>query len=87
MPISLSSVTTGDAIKPPRLVVYGGDGVGKTTFAAGAPAPIFIRAEDGLGLLQVPAFPPATLFSEVLHMKFLRTGSHIPVYDPYVISR
>ena len=30
MPISLSSVTTGDAIKPPRLVVYGGDGVGKT---------------------------------------------------------
>ena len=77
MPISLSSVTTGDAIKPPRLVVYGGDGVGKTTFAAGAPAPIFIRAEDGLGLLQVPAFPPATLFSEVLDaMRALASEEH-----------
>lgn len=66
MPITLASVTTGDAIKPPRIVVYGGDGVGKTTFAAGAPAPIFIRSEDGLGILQVPAFPPAEHFQDVL---------------------
>lgn len=77
MPISLSSVTTGDAIKPPRIVVYGGDGVGKTTFAAGAPSPIFIRAEDGLGLLKVAAFPPATLFSDVLDaMRALASEEH-----------
>lgn len=77
MPITLANVTRGDAIKPPRIVVYGGDGVGKTTFAAGAPAPIFIRAEDGLGILDVAAFPPATLFSEVLDaMRALASEEH-----------
>lgn len=66
MAITLANVTTGDVIRPPRIVVYGGDGVGKTTFAAGAPGPIFIRSENGLGILQVPAFPPTEHFTEVL---------------------
>lgn len=77
MPITLANVTTGDVIKPPRLVIYGGDGVGKTTFAAAAPSPIFIRAEDGLGILRVAAFPPATTFSEVLDaMRALASEDH-----------
>lgn len=39
---------------PPRLVVYGPPGVGKSTFAAGAPRPIFLALEDGLAALDVP---------------------------------
>lgn len=66
MPLTLDSITVGDPIKPARTGVYGPDGVGKTSFAAGAPSPIFIRAEDGLGLLKVPAFPPAQTFHEAL---------------------
>lgn len=34
--------------KPPRLVVYGPQGMGKTTFAADAPSTIFMDIEDGL---------------------------------------
>lgn len=66
MALTLGSITVGDTPKPPRIVVYGGDGVGKTTFAAGAPSPIFIRSEDGLGILKVAAFPPAEDFADVL---------------------
>lgn len=34
--------------KPPRLVLYGPQGMGKTTFAAQAPATVFMDIEDGL---------------------------------------
>lgn len=39
---------------PPRIVVYGPPGVGKTTYAASAPSPVFLALEDGLGTLDVP---------------------------------
>lgn len=75
--LSLASVTTGDAIKPPRIIIYGGDGVGKTTFAANAPSPIFIRSEDGLGVLKVAAFPPANAYVDVLEaMRVLIREKH-----------
>ncbi|MEO5355430.1 MAG: ATP-binding protein [Magnetococcus sp. XQGC-1] len=41
-------------------------GVGKSTFAARSPKPVFIITEDGLGLLQVTSFPQARTFVEVL---------------------
>lgn len=57
MKFNLSSIKRGQEIKPPRIVVYGVEGLGKTTFAAGAPSPIFLQTEDGLGALDVPRFP------------------------------
>lgn len=57
MAISLSSITTGVNLKAPKIVVYGGDGIGKTSFAAGAPKPIFAFTEDGQGSLDVARFP------------------------------
>lgn len=45
--------------KPPILTIYGEHGIGKSTFAASAPAPVFIRTEDRHGHLSVDAFPLA----------------------------
>lgn len=59
MAFDLSSISAGPRSQPPRLLVFGPHGVGKTTFAASAPAPIIIQTEDGLGMLETPAFPLA----------------------------
>lgn len=54
--------------RPLRVVVYGPSGVGKTTFAAGAPAPVFITSEDGLGAIGAQAFDPPEKFNDVIEM-------------------
>lgn len=66
MAFNLSSVRKNESIAAPRVMVYGVEGIGKSTFAAGAPAPIFIQTEDGLGSLEVAHFPLAKKFSDVL---------------------
>lgn len=66
MAISLSSIQKGGNRKPPIVVLHGPPGIGKTTFAASAPAPIFIRTEDGLGLLTTDAFPVADGWEAVI---------------------
>jgi len=53
----LSSVSSGIQMKPLRCVITGHEGVGKTTLAAGAPDPIFVTTEDGLGLIDAPSIP------------------------------
>ena len=63
---NLSSVQKGRVLKAPRILVYGTEGVGKSTFVAGADAPIFIQTEDGLDTLGVNRFPLARTFDEVL---------------------
>jgi hypothetical protein len=50
----------------PRIMVYGVEGIGKSTFGAGAPNPIYILTEDGLGSLNVDHFPLATSFQDVM---------------------
>lgn len=52
--------------KPPRILIYGGQGVGKSTFGSLAPNPIFIQTEDGLASIDCDAFPLATSFADVL---------------------
>jgi len=41
-------VKTGQPQKPPRLVIIGEEGVGKSTLTSQMPAPILVTAEDGL---------------------------------------
>lgn len=57
MAFDLNSIKHGQDIRPPRIFVYGVEGIGKSTFAASAPSPIFLQTEDGLGALDVPRFP------------------------------
>lgn len=77
--MTLGSVSKVPPIEPDRVFIYGVEKVGKSTFGACAPAPIFISAERGLGELDpVPAhFPEAETFQDVLDgIESLTTGQH-----------
>lgn len=78
MAISLASLQTSTR-KPPRILIYGGEGTGKTTFAICEHAPqspdslpgkardgvVVIQTEDGLGDIQCQAFPIANTYEDV----------------------
>jgi hypothetical protein len=64
--MTLASVRTGKRSAPDRLLVVGVEGIGKTTFGASAPAPIFIAAEDGINQVDVASFPEPQSFQDVL---------------------
>lgn len=77
MSFDLASIQKNTAISAPRIELYGVEGIGKSTFAAGAPKPIFICTEDGLGSLQVDHFPLATKANDVLDaISTLATEKH-----------
>jgi hypothetical protein len=61
----LSRVQTGIVDRPIALVVHGGPGVGKSTFAAGAPDPFFIDADNRTAHLNVRRVKPEA-WEEVL---------------------
>ena len=61
----LENVISGPQLRPDIITVHGPDGVGKTTFAAGAPKPIFIVPEDGAGNLDVTSMPVPKSYSEI----------------------
>jgi len=62
----MGQIQTGKQALPPRLLVYGTEGIGKSTLAAGAPKPIFIQTEDGLSEIDCDRFPLAKTTDEVL---------------------
>ncbi|CAB4167851.1 AAA domain containing protein [uncultured Caudovirales phage] len=66
MAINLQSLRKTSVVRPPRAVVYGTHGVGKSSFAAQAPNPVFIQTEEGLDALDVTAFPLARSYEEVM---------------------
>jgi hypothetical protein len=58
-----TSKTTG---KPPRILIYGPQKIGKSSFGALADSPVFIQVEDGLDGINVDSFPKANSFEEVM---------------------
>ena len=81
----MSRVQRGRTPKPPRLLVYGTEGIGKSTFAAQAPHPIFIQTEDGLDEIACDKFPLATTYEEVrAALAELHTEQH--EYETVVID-
>lgn len=66
MAYNLASLRRGKEIRPPRIVIYGPHGLGKSGFGAGAPNPVFIQTEDGIGHLDVAHFPLSTSYADVL---------------------
>ena len=72
-----STRPSGSPIPPVRINIQGTDGIGKSTFGAGADAPIFIQAEDGLSFINAPRFPQADTWAEMLEqVKSLVTEEH-----------
>ncbi len=53
----LGAVRTGRIRKPLRIVIYGPEGVGKTTLAAAAPDVIFLDAEGGSEQASIARYP------------------------------
>lgn len=73
----LSQIVRNSVNKPPFIVVHGGAGVGKTTWACGAPNAIMIPVEDGLGMLDVDTFPEPKKAEDIKNMmNELLTGEH-----------
>lgn len=63
--MTLEAIMGGYQESPHRTVIYGVEGIGKTTFAASAPKPIILGAEDGLGFLSAKRFPTPDTWAEV----------------------
>lgn len=60
------TLRVGKQAVPPRICIYGGHGIGKSTLASQFPNPIFISTEDGLDSLDVTSFPKATALGDVV---------------------
>jgi len=76
MAISLKDISR-NALKPPRIIIYGPEGIGKTTLCKNTESPVFIQTEDGLVDENIPAFPIAKTLSDVLDaLESLGTEQH-----------
>lgn len=77
MAISLASLKKTGTARPPRIVLYGTHGIGKSTFAAQAPNPVFIQTEEGLDAVSATAFPLCQSFDDILEcIGVLASESH-----------
>lgn len=66
--MKLSDIQKGIQNRPPRIILCGTEKVGKSTFAAGAPSPIFlpIKGEEGIDALDVARTPVVETYGELL---------------------
>lgn len=75
--MSLSNVTRGRIQEPLRMVLYGTEKIGKSTFAANAPNCIFLGAESGTAELDVARFPTAETWQQLFDaIEVLKTSEH-----------
>ena len=62
----LTTIHKGRQEAAPRILLYGCEGVGKSTLGSQAPSAIFIPTEDGLGQIDCHSFPLAKSFEDVI---------------------
>ena len=67
-------ITSGVLAVPIKAVVYGPEGIGKSTFAAQAPEPLFIDTEGSTARMNVRRLPVPTLLSARLWCWIRQTG-------------
>jgi len=79
MAFNLASITSESRLRAPRLILLGEAKVGKSSFAASSPSPIFIpiKNEDGLDDLGCAKFPVCQTFQDVMQCIYsLYSDSH-----------
>ena len=81
----LATIQKGRTPRPPRLLVYGTEGIGKSSFAAQAPRPIFVQTEDGLDEIDTDKFPRAEKYEEVVESLAALANQDHP-YESVVID-
>jgi len=64
----LKQVTKGKIDAPLLVLIYGNSGVGKSTFGASAPNPVFVGSERGTNNLDVSRAPTPKNFGEVMQL-------------------
>jgi hypothetical protein len=75
--MALDNVRKGRIDAPLRVLLHGVEGVGKSTFASHAPAPIFVGADQGTGELDVARFPEPQAWDDVLEaVRILEHDAH-----------
>lgn len=72
----LNQITSGKIDLPHLLLIYGPDGVGKSTFAASAPKPLFIGSEFGTANLDVARITVTDFPSALKALEELATVEH-----------
>jgi len=66
-------VTSTKKQKPPRIIIYGAGGTGKSSLAATFPDNVFINVEDGLDEIAAQALPKPETYYDVMHqLEWLR---------------
>lgn len=68
MPFDLTSITSGKQLRAPRIILLGVEKIGKSTFAASAPAPVFlpIKGEEGIDDIDVSKIPTCNTLEETM---------------------
>lgn len=79
----LDRIRTGRLNLPVRLIVHGPGGIGKSTFAAGAPRPLFFDIERRSNFLDVARFEPVSWPEVVNGLAEARTSTK---YDTIVLD-
>ena len=75
--MNLGALVKGRQQPATRIILYGPEGVGKSTFAAGAPGAIFIGTEGGTSQLDVTRFPAPEAWGDVLEaVRVLTNETH-----------
>ena len=73
----LNQITAKPTLKPPRIVIHGKPGVGKTSFAADADDVLFMPLEEGLATLKVAHLARPDTYAGVMAALWeLRTDQH-----------
>lgn len=75
--MSLDEIISGRKAEPPRFVIYGTQGIGKSSLVSEMPDPIFIQTENGLNEIDCDKFPLAHEYDQVIdHLKELLGKKH-----------
>lgn len=75
--MALDSIEQHYTTEPPRIVIYGPHGIGKTTFGASAPNAVILPIEKGLAGIRAKKFPRATSYADVISaINTLLTSEH-----------